>query len=340
MTYSVASRTVTLHSSAGSPRRLILDEDETFWDSFSIAQKVMSASTNSSSSGWKGGWVGWFGYEMKEESLQGYRRRPPKTSVEDEVEEVDACWAWADWVLERKQDGEWVLRGVLDNQRETRRAESGQHGELVDWLDTLGIHVGLTIRSWDALSSEVEEALMVSDHANLDTPAISFPRFHPLSKGEIYRSRIDDARESIRQGDSYELTLTTSFRSTLPPTSDPYALYLRLRAFNPAYYSAFISFPTLTTPRGKGLHVVSSSPERFLKIERVDEGRRVEMMPIKGTKARVKPGQCVCSANTGCGGKQPGNEACVEEGKKEDDKRAKELQADLKERAENLMVSF
>jgi para-aminobenzoate synthetase len=133
--------------------------------------------------------------------------------------------------------------------------------------------------------------------------------------------------------------LTTRFEATLPQSQssqdETYALYLKLRARNPAYYSTYISFPTLQTPKGQGLHVVSSSPERFLKI---DEKREVEMMPIKGTLARVKPGQCVCTPETGCRGLDKGSEACDEAGKREDARRADWLRNDKKERAENLMA--
>ena len=63
------------------------------------------------------------------------------------------------------------------------------------------------------------------------------------------------------------------------------------------------------------------------------------MMPIKGTKARVKPGQCVCGPETGCRGQDKASQACAEFGKMMDIAIGKELQGDLKERAENLMVS-
>ncbi|EKC99887.1 4-amino-4-deoxychorismate synthase [Trichosporon asahii var. asahii CBS 8904] len=133
-------------------------------------------------------------------------------------------------------------------------------------------------------------------------------------------------------GESYELNQTTSFLASLK--DDPYPTYLRLRTFNPAYYSAFIHFPTLPTPKGKGLAVISSSPERFLQIT----GGEIEMRPIKGTAPRVRPGQCVCADGRGCDGKEPGSAACTTEGRRVDEQRGKELSEDLKERAENLML--
>lgn len=147
-------------------------------------------------------------------------------------------------------------------------------------------------------------------------------------------SRIDKCREAIRQGESYELNQTMSFLSSLE--SDPYPTYLRLRSFNPAYYSCYLSFPTINTPKGRGVHVISSSPERFLQIT----GGEIEMRPIKGTARRVKPGECVCLAGQGCGGQNPGSAKCVAEGKRVDFERGQILSQDQKERAENLMVSY
>lgn len=281
--------------------------------------------------------MGWFAYEMKEESLQGYHRKPERKG--DDA--VDACWAWCDWILERSSEGEWIIRGLLDETIRDGHSKIDQPTNLVEWLESAGITPGLTSTAFENLVLELEEALTTNAVSQLTPPAPAFPRFSPLASGRDYAERIGRSRESIRQGDSYELNLTTSFHSSLPPSSDPYSMYLRLRSFNPAYYSTYMSFPSLATSRGQGIHVLSSSPERFLKIERTrGDGRMVEMMPIKGTRARVKPGQCVCGPDTGCKRQDIGGPACVEEGKREDERRGNDLQADLKERAENLMVNF
>lgn len=337
-TYSLSTRTISLHTPT-EVHRLKMEDGESFWDWFSECQVDLSAKSGLPGRGWRGGWVGWFGYEMKEESLQGYKRS--RGDVEEE--DVDACWAWANWILERTSEGGWIVRGLIDDTpRHPRPRTSDLRPEsLVEWMSQLGVVPGLSSAEFDSLANTIEAELAPSSSGtNLVTPAEGFPSFTPVSNGEAYQSKIDLSRESIRQGDSYELTLTTAFQSNLPSTSDPYALYLRLRSFNPAYYSNYLSFPSLITPRGKGIHVLSSSPERFLKIEKERAGRVVEMMPIKGTKARVKPGQCVCGPNNGCQGKDVGSEECVEYGRKVDEQIGRELEQDLKERAENLMVSL
>ncbi|RSH84052.1 Protein phosphatase PP2A regulatory subunit B [Saitozyma podzolica] len=313
LTYALSSRTVSLHRQDKAPITLDLGET-TFWDWFSDGQATLAAHLPPQvvRGGWRGGWVGWFGYEMKEESLAGYRRRPKAgNDAGEQVEEVDACWAWVPSMAQRTGDGEWLARAVLGNVSflpSSGSPEAEAEADMISWLVWQGIKFGASVREYDELVTSLSTILSSPQPSKVD-PAPAFPTFRPIATGDDYRGRIDSCREAIRQGESYELTLTTRFESQIPSSSstrptnadadadatgsnsvtDPYELYLRLRTFNPAYYSAWMSFPSLSTPRGHGVHVLSSSPERFLRIE----GGQVEMMPIKGTMARVKPGQCV-----------------------------------------------
>nr|XP_019013933.1 para-aminobenzoate synthetase [Kwoniella pini CBS 10737]OCF52714.1 para-aminobenzoate synthetase [Kwoniella pini CBS 10737] len=306
ITYSLATKKVTLHRSGRTTSHIVLSET-TFWDWFSAGSQTLTAAlSDSPAEGWRGGWVGYFGYEMKTESLQGYKR-PLRGDRQEE--EVDACWGWVDRLTERTSAGEWVVRGVTQDTAGlpfTNTDDEGEDIPMIDWLRSHGVAFGTTSEEWQEYVQLVGTALN-NPFTSSKKPASSFPTFRPNATGADYRERIDACREAIRQGESYELTLTTRF-SASSPDLDPYSLYLRLRSFNPAYYSTYFNFPTLTTPRGKGLSILSSSPERFLKI---DKSRRVEMMPIKGTRAR---------------------------GKKVDEQIGEELRTDHKERAENLMI--
>ncbi|KAK8844826.1 hypothetical protein IAR55_006676 [Kwoniella newhampshirensis] len=335
ITYSLVTRTVTVHRPSSTPATIVLPHDTTFWDWFSHGNDVLISTFGTRSSranGWRGGWVGWFGYEMKEESLQGYRRRAKDAQHETEV---DAAWAWSDKLLERTSKGEWIARGVLrDDAGDNSDIGLEVGSDMIGWLKEQGLNFGLSKSDWEGYLDEIQPILNGACDHTVSASADAFPTFQPSATGEDYRQRIDSCREAIRQGESYELTLTTRFNATTPRV-DHYTLYLRLRSFNPAYYSTYINFPCLSTPRGQGMSILSSSPERFLRI---DGDRRVEMMPIKGTRARVKPGQCVCVQGRGCEGKAKGSEECLQEGREEDARRGEDLRNDHKERAENLMI--
>ena len=133
------------------------------------------------------------------------------------------------------------------------------------------------------------------------------PAAPPLGTLRTTRSRADylsdiaSCRDHLLAGDSYELCLTNQV--SLDHPGDPLALYRRLRRANPAPYSAYLRFGDLA--------VLSSSPERFLRIE---AGGGVEARPIKGT--------CRRSADPA-----------------EDGRLAAELSASEKNRAENLMIA-
>jgi para-aminobenzoate synthetase len=117
---------------------------------------------------------------------------------------------------------------------------------------------------------------------------------------ERYLADIVRSQEELAAGESYEICLTDQISTDAAP--DPFDLYRQLRRSNPAPFAAFLRF-------GENA-VVSSSPERFLSVDR---DRRVMARPIKGTISRC-------------------------EDPAEDAARRRELAEDEKTRAEHLMI--
>ena len=181
----------------------------------------------------------------------------------------------------------------------------------------------------------------------------SAPTEYRLDHGhEQYLANVLACQEHIAAGDSYELCLTTTARG--PALGDPWGAYQQLRNTSPVPYGAYLQFPglgaapetdpgtaspspvavnpasrTAATQAGTpGLHVLSASPERFLRIRRTPAASPdaatstptgtapdplfVEAKPIKGTRPR----------STGA----------------EDERWRRELQNSEKDRAENLMI--
>jgi para-aminobenzoate synthetase len=153
---------------------------------------------------------------------------------------------------------------------------------------------------WLKSTTEALRGLSFGSAAADDGPAREVS-FEPREDRAAYLERIAECRRAIREGESYEVCLTTEL--SCQQQIDPLTTYSRLRTINPAPYAALLRFGELS--------VLSSSPERFLSVS---ADGVVESKPIKGTSARS-------------------------DDPAEDARRAKALQADEKSRAENLMIA-
>ena len=89
-----------------------------------------------------------------------------------------------------------------------------------------------------------------------------------------YLDAIDEIKELIRAGDTYQTNLTQQLRVTLPEGRSPQDVFAHLRETHPAPFAAFLK-------RSRSI-VVSGSPERFF---RVADGT-ITVSPIKGTRRR------------------------------------------------------
>ncbi|MCQ9371095.1 aminodeoxychorismate/anthranilate synthase [Corynebacterium sp. 35RC1] len=124
---------------------------------------------------------------------------------------------------------------------------------------------------------------------------------------ERYLEMIEQCQELIRQGETYEVCLTTQLSCTVE--GDPLAVYAKLRNVTPAPMRSFLRLGDFA--------VASVSPERYLSIRCGAgggvTGRVISSEPIKGTRPR---------------GNTPGEDARL----------AEDLGSNPKDRAENLMV--
>ncbi|HEY5194661.1 MAG TPA: aminodeoxychorismate synthase component I [Solirubrobacteraceae bacterium] len=124
--------------------------------------------------------------------------------------------------------------------------------------------------------------------------------FRPGRGREQYLADIARCQSALGAGESYEVCLTDQIHTDAEP--DPWTLYRGLRRSNPAPFAAYLKLGELA--------IVSSSPERFLSVDR---DRRVQARPIKGTAPR--------SAD-----------------REQDEATRRELQEDEKTFAEHLMI--
>jgi para-aminobenzoate synthetase component 1 len=96
-----------------------------------------------------------------------------------------------------------------------------------------------------------------------------------VSRG-THMDRVRQALRLIEAGDIYQANIAAAFEAARPDGMSAAALYLALRAANPAPFSAYID-------AGDGCAVLSVSPERFFRVAANGE---VETRPIKGTRPR------------------------------------------------------
>jgi len=91
---------------------------------------------------------------------------------------------------------------------------------------------------------------------------------------EDYIEAVKKVKEHIAQGDVYQVNLSQRF--VCENNRLPFDVYGSLREISPAPFSCFLNY--------SDFHILSSSPEAFLKFNR----RQVETRPIKGTRPRGK----------------------------------------------------
>lgn len=144
------------------------------------------------------------------------------------------------------------------------------------------------------------EVLTVVPTASAAPPAEPGPNLASARHGvDEYMQLVQECRAAIERGDAYQLCLTTRFTASRP--RDPLSVYRRLRAATPAHHGGFIRV-------GERM-LLSASPEQFLEVS----AGVARTSPIKGTRPRGADAE-------------------------EDARLAADLQADPKERAENVMI--
>ncbi|KAG2723524.1 hypothetical protein I3760_02G173700 [Carya illinoinensis] len=223
-----------------------------------------------------GGYIGYLGYNLKVECSVVSNRHKSRSP--------DACFFFADnlLVVDHHNDDVYIL---------CLREECTA---MTSWLD----------------STEEKLFSLKLSATRLEDQNFQVGNFSPFEAGfraeksrEQYMEDVEKSLRYIKDGESYELCLTTQIRKSIGEI-DSLGLYLHLRQKNPAPYAAWLNFSK------ENLCVCCSSPERFLRLDR---NGTLEAKPIKGTVAR---GETV----------------------EEDEQRKLQLQYSEKDQAENLMI--
>lgn len=201
-----------------------------------------------------GGFVGTFGYEMKQECY-------PDTDfkVKTASKMSDSSFLFIDRFLavdHMKGKSYLVFLHDLDTNESTN----------MDWLQKLELEILEELKAGPVTAAD---SLLQS----VKIPSSTVVCHHEYEK---YIENIMKCQDYIKDGDSYELCLTTQFSSHADfSRTSPWDFYMALRRNNPAPYGAFFSFSDTV--------LACSSPELFMKV---DSNLEVLMKPIKGTLPR------------------------------------------------------
>ncbi len=155
---------------------------------------------------------------------------------------------------------------------DSRHSESTEPDVTLALFDELIVHdyaTGRTVQVGDA--KELENLWGApSVFADIDTSAAVTSN---LSRND-YLAAVEEIKERIRAGDTYQTNLTQQLTARRPAGMSPQQIFRRLRRDHPAPFAAFIARSDST--------VISASPERFFRIT---DGR-ISTSPIKGTRPR------------------------------------------------------
>lgn len=138
----------------------------------------------------------------------------------------------------------------------------------------------LVIHDYDSGKTSIAGNQTAANRLIAVNPSVSSSQHVPAGSARTCVSRADylrtinEIKEEIRNGNTYQTNLTRRIEAHLPANTSDSAIFRRLRAYHPAPFSAYIKRP--------GSTVISASPERFFKIE----NGSISASPIKGTRPR------------------------------------------------------
>ena len=122
---------------------------------------------------------------------------------------------------------------------------------------------------------ELKEQLKYSVSAPVVKATESHPAQRDFAKTD-YLAAVDRAKELIAAGDFMQVQVGQRIHKRY--TESPLSLYRALRSLNPSPYMYFYDFGDF--------HVVGASPEILVRQEKTEEGTKVTIRPLAGTRPR------------------------------------------------------
>lgn len=133
--------------------------------------------------------------------------------------------------------------------------------------ETNELHLQNDQKEFLTIKNIIEQKQSILKGAKLDLPTLQ----QNMCK-DTYIAKVNDVLQHIKLGDTYQLNLSIKFKAVFDKAPATVPFFLNLAQQHPApFYTYFSSAP---------YHIVSSSPERFVKVK----DSKLLSQPIKGTK--------------------------------------------------------
>jgi anthranilate synthase component 1 len=123
---------------------------------------------------------------------------------------------------------------------------------------------------------ELREQLKYSVSAPVVKPSQGFPAERDFAKAD-YIAAVERAKRLIEAGDFMQVQVGQRIKKRY--TESPLSLYRALRSLNPSPYMYYYHFGDF--------HVVGASPEILVRQEQTDEGQKITIRPLAGTRPRA-----------------------------------------------------
>ncbi|NMM05655.1 anthranilate synthase component I [Polaromonas sp.] len=123
---------------------------------------------------------------------------------------------------------------------------------------------------------ELREQLKYSVSAPVVKPSQGFPAEREFAKAD-YLAAVERAKRLIEAGDFMQVQVGQRIKKRY--TESPLSLYRALRSLNPSPYMYYYHFGDF--------HVVGASPEILVRQEQTDEGQKITIRPLAGTRPRA-----------------------------------------------------